>query len=498
MLYSYVHIGDFKFLFMVLGRDGYSSNHCLYCKLTRAQWKVTHEESKSINCNAPPWTIEGLTRNYLGATQPDSVDDNFVLQGQKSIPIWSFIPIRNVLIPVLHIVLGLGNDLVSNFFEWVDERIEIMTEEECNARYMCLLAEIALDNSKREKDDCINRLADKIHDRKNINEELKDKNIDLAIKENLLSYKSVILEEENELRLTRDVLQKKVTNLRQTFNATKKVESEIRGMRGKKEKAIRNSILDRLGSLYGITMSSYHGGDMEGPSIRKLMAKGRDVFQNILTFLTTTVERSENFKATDDEIRTTCNDFGEILVLLDGAISMVNTKRGKVSDELIRNLADRLQCILCEWNRLNFSITPKLHVLLNHSISQLKETNGFADMGEDVLERAHQARMKHEKRLLRLRYKAKKMSTQAKTQDIDHIKKVQEIQQKVTSSRKRNLTRDVALKVERDSIKKQLKEEERNTVWDLKTNRNDEPIRLNPREVLKEQIRLDLSTTDNN
>ena len=60
------------------------------------------------------------------------------------------------------------------------------------------------------------------------------------------------------------------------------------------------------------------------------------------------------------------------------------------------------------------------------------------------------------------------------------------------------MTRDVAVKVERDSIKKQLKEEERNTVWDLKTNRNDEPIRLNQREVLKEQIRLDLSTTDNN
>ena len=70
------------------------------------------------------------------------------------------------------------------------------------------------------------------------------------------------------------------------------------------------------------------------------MAKGKDVFQNIFTFLTTSYEQSEIFKATDDEIRTTCNDFGEILVLLDGAISMVNTKRGKVSDELIRNLAD--------------------------------------------------------------------------------------------------------------------------------------------------------------
>ena len=65
---------------------------------------------------------------------------------------------KNVLIPILHIILGLGIDLLSNFFEWVNERIEIITEQECNARYMGLLAEIALDKSQREEEVCKNFL----------------------------------------------------------------------------------------------------------------------------------------------------------------------------------------------------------------------------------------------------------------------------------------------------------------------------------------------------
>ena len=133
---------------------------------------------------------------------------------------------------------------------------------------------------------------------------------------------------------------------------------------------------------------------------------------------------------------------------------MVNTKRGKVNDELIKKIADRLTGILCEWSHLNFSITPKLQVLLNHSILQFKETNGLADMGKDVLEHAHQAHVRHKERLLRLRYKSEKMSPQAKSQDISHIKQVHDIQHKVSSSRKQNLTDDIALKGERDSIMK--------------------------------------------
>ena len=52
---------------------------------------------------------------------------------------------------------------------------------------------------------------------------------------------------------------------------------------------------------------------------------------------------------------------------------------------------------------MNLSVTPKVHILLNHAADQLVKMGGFADVGEDHLEQAHQARMEHETQVLRQR-----------------------------------------------------------------------------------------------
>ena len=83
-------------------------------------------------------------------------------------------------------------------------------------------------------------------------------------------------------------------HLKQTFISTKKVELDIRAKDRKKEKSIRKSILDILATTYGIHTSSYHGGDMEGPSIRKFETKGRKAFKNIAKYLLS-INQSENF-----------------------------------------------------------------------------------------------------------------------------------------------------------------------------------------------------------
>ena len=67
---------------------------------------------------------------------------------------------------------------------------------------------------------------------------------------------------------------------------------------------------------------------------------------------------------------------------------------------------------------------------MNHAITQLQYAYGFADMGEDVQERAHQARVRHEERLTRLRYKTK-MVLQAKRQDLSNIKSINDITNEV-------------------------------------------------------------------
>ena len=121
-------------------------------------------------------------------------------------------------------------------------------------------------------------------------------------------------------------------------------------------------------------------------------------------------------------------------MLLDGVILLVNTKKGNVNSNIISDLKERLTILLKEWICLNYSTTPKMHCLLNHSISQLKYTDGFSGMGEDNLEQAHQVQVRHDDRLLRLRNKDKKMSSQAKFQHIAHIKEVKEIQTGVSAS----------------------------------------------------------------
>jgi hypothetical protein len=170
--------------------------------------------------------------------------------------------------------------------------------------------------------------------------------------------------------------------------------------------------------------------------------------------------------AEDSEIDAVCKDHGILFVLLDAIFSLLNTPRGKVTNVVIEQLENRLAGILTEWNRLGLSFTPKFHVLLNHSLCQLRRMEGFHDMGEDCIERSHQYRMQHEARLMRLRNKGLKMDSQAKFQGLKHIKEIQYIQAAVASNRKRKLTRKVPLADERKFEKKAKRDEKRNDVWE--------------------------------
>ena len=113
-------IGDLKFLFMVLGRANHCGSLCLYCKLKQAEWTEMHKSLNGIPCGADIWTIDGLMATTIRNRQPDSVtgtetEEASLLQGQKEPPLWTFIPICNVIPPGLHKLLGMGNDDFNKF-----------------------------------------------------------------------------------------------------------------------------------------------------------------------------------------------------------------------------------------------------------------------------------------------------------------------------------------------------------------------------------------------
>ena len=117
-------IGDLKYLFMVLGRSGFSGSWCLYCQLKQSEWVRQHKAKNCIHCNGKKWTIEEILATSLTNQQADGQMNNdfeeTFLKGVRDAPLWDFIPIKNVIPPILHILLGLGNDLVNKLLEWLD------------------------------------------------------------------------------------------------------------------------------------------------------------------------------------------------------------------------------------------------------------------------------------------------------------------------------------------------------------------------------------------
>jgi hypothetical protein len=91
--------------------------------------------------------------------------------------------------------------------------------------------------------------------------------------------------------------------------------------------------------------------------------------------------------------------------------NLLMTPRGQVTAELTAKFRIWIELAQLKWNELNFSLTSKWHVLLNHAADQLEQMDGFADMGEDSIERNHQSREKNCHRNSHLRDKQRRQRT---------------------------------------------------------------------------------------
>jgi hypothetical protein len=205
-------IGDLKFLFMMLGRSGLSGSYCIHCQLKQAKRKKKHVELELIYCGADEWTIEKLASGFLLGAQPDA--NARIPAGQKESPMWDFIPIECIILPLLHILLGLSNDALAHFWDWLEERVEPLTVEETQARNMTLLAEIAVE----EKDDELQSLKDAllaiIQDRMDVNKLLRQRGLQMEVRAGLTNRKAGIQAEELDTRKLRDACDMLRTYLR--------------------------------------------------------------------------------------------------------------------------------------------------------------------------------------------------------------------------------------------------------------------------------------------
>jgi hypothetical protein len=188
---------------------------------------------------------------------------------------------------------------------------------------------------------------------------------------------------------------------------------------------------DEILKKKGIDRAAQFGGDLEGNGVRRLMAEATVIIDDIeLAML-----EMDRVAGTDDEIRDVCEKHRQLFLCWDGYFSGLRTKRFHLTDEITKKTkAFLVRSILLE-RHLCMSITPKTHVMGDHSIEQLVRIFGFADLAEDAGERNHQDEAKADRRLGGIRDFARKEDFKSKD---EFRKKNPVVQEKITQLREKN------------------------------------------------------------
>jgi hypothetical protein len=139
--------GDHSFFAAILGKENMSDSWCTWCMISKVQWNGTAHLPGEL------WTIEKDYEIHHNVTENGmpAIPEN--IEGCTDKPLFNAIPICNFVIPILHVIIGIGNSLVDCIFEWIEEHIEKLTPDQIQARNSFLFAKVQYDHFKEKYDE---------------------------------------------------------------------------------------------------------------------------------------------------------------------------------------------------------------------------------------------------------------------------------------------------------------------------------------------------------
>ena len=82
--------------------------------------------------------------------------------------------------------------------------------------------------------------------------------------------------------------------------------------------------IDMILKTYGINRAEYHGGDLTGVHVKKLMENAEKIMTDIRGYLIGSLHPDSN--ETEDSITETCNNFADLLTLWDAVLSNLHIR----------------------------------------------------------------------------------------------------------------------------------------------------------------------------
>ena len=133
--------GDLAFLAVMMGKEGFSSAWCNWCKLPKSAWQCA-------DCKPDLWTIDEI-RQQVDLIAASGWTDTRCLGVRRSPE--CEIAFSNILFSGLHAQMGIVQQILDRLDAFVDLRIENISHEEMQVRREKTNSAIDLERARAEK-----------------------------------------------------------------------------------------------------------------------------------------------------------------------------------------------------------------------------------------------------------------------------------------------------------------------------------------------------------
>jgi len=412
--------GDLLFYSIVLGRV--APNHwCFCCKLHPKEWK------KNPFSVTDRWTMDEfieMAKRY----SDDAYKTDGEYLGQRRKPEWPFIDILDWACPFLHIKIGLGNDIMSNFMDWIDREIIKVSLAEIEARNSLAVTEASIEAKTMEKDMIESSIEE-------IKIELQEPELTSDEKRELRESRTCFMERLKDIK-------SQISGLKQVAKRSKDVVDKKRAERLYDDESTENKI-NKVLAVNGIKREDYFAKKFNGVNIGYIMKATDALFQAFIPIL----KADNKGDLTEAKVEETCKQYKQLLDATDAALSYLH-KEFPSQQELIDTEKAIQNSVNLAYN-LGLSVTPKWHIFAVHIFAQherlVKEGwGGIFILDESFIEKSHQRMVALRRRMRGLRTYKKQQRAAAKIEHASNNPTVDALRDKHREKKKRKGTGTVA------------------------------------------------------
>ena len=406
--------GDIKWFCMLLGMEDMAPHYCVYCHHRAQDWKKERNHDK-----ASDRTIESIIETVEKYNLTSKTKSNPKYRGVKSMPFWDFIPVDNYALSLLHIWMGIFNDID----RWFMEQVHLLMG--CSERERDLRKELPLLIAKK-------------------NELLASFKAFEESEQGKL-YKRLSGKEKRRTKLTNDEI-KDLSDLKQLRNqiVEKKDATKTAVQDAKSELSNFAKALKRNGKSYyhaiqnhwkerGKSKGAYHGGAWNGKDARDAMKEPEHYYATMYNILT----EHKADTTTTRQIRVLLNNTCKLLHRWHEVFHTLRSEKREEGWEVALSLQTRHAIKL--HRKFGLSITPKVHIIEDHAVRQAEKMDiSFFYLIEEFVEQNHQTGHKEEERLKRIKNADKRAKAKAERIWIELNPDVQKCIQLVAKNDSRN------------------------------------------------------------